>query len=89
MALPFTPLVLPAGAHSNGQSATAQPFRALNNGDTVAPAVRPVTLPTPHTATPTHPAAPPSVTALREDGQVKQIRVQCSCGEVIELECVY
>jgi len=31
----------------------------------------------------------PRVTLQRDGGRVSSIRVQCSCGQVIELACVY
>src|SRR6185436_3392477 len=33
--------------------------------------------------------AQPVITLEREGDQVTHIRIQCSCGQVIELECVY
>ena len=35
------------------------------------------------------PATAPVVTLRREGDRVTGIRVQCACGEVIELDCVY
>lgn len=35
-----------------------------------------------------HPGEP-RVTLQRDGGRVSAIRVQCSCGQVIEIECVY
>ena len=37
----------------------------------------------------TQPATAPGVTLRREGDRVTGIRVQCTCGEVIELNCVY
>jgi hypothetical protein len=34
-------------------------------------------------------AAKPTIFIQREGDRVTQIRVQCVCGEVIELDCVY
>jgi hypothetical protein len=31
----------------------------------------------------------PRVTLLRDGGRVSAIRIQCGCGQVIELACVY
>ena len=39
-------------------------------------------------ADPAHPHRP-VVKLVREGDHVKQIRIQCSCGQVIELDCVY
>ena len=33
--------------------------------------------------------AQPIVTLHQEDGRVTRIRVQCACGQVIDLDCVY
>jgi hypothetical protein len=38
---------------------------------------------------PAHDAAAPAMTLQREGERVKGIRIQCGCGQVIELECVY
>lgn len=34
-------------------------------------------------------SAQPAVTLQHEDGRVTRIRVQCGCGQVIDLDCVY
>ena len=34
-------------------------------------------------------AEKPTVTAERENGQITHLRIQCGCGQIIELECVY
>jgi hypothetical protein len=31
----------------------------------------------------------PVVKLVRDGDRVKQIRIQCSCGQIIELDCVY
>jgi len=31
----------------------------------------------------------PQVKLVREGDKIKQIRIQCSCGQVIELDCIY
>ena len=35
------------------------------------------------------PCAKPTITLQRQGEVVSAIRIQCSCGQVIELECVY
>ncbi|HYG21189.1 MAG TPA: hypothetical protein VEH04_00295 [Verrucomicrobiae bacterium] len=58
------------------QAANAQPFRPLGQS---APAVAA-----------THGAAcEPRVTLLREGDRVTTIQVNCGCGQLIELACVY
>ena len=39
--------------------------------------------------TPPAPASPPIVTLKREGDRVTHVQIQCSCGELIELNCVY
>jgi hypothetical protein len=59
------------------------------NGRTVPAAQAPVT---PALAAPPAPArtcAPPKVTLQRQGDLVSSIRIQCPCGQVIELNCVY
>ena len=36
-----------------------------------------------------HPAGKPVVSLQKDGDRVTHIRVQCACGEVIELECAY
>lgn len=44
----------------------------------------------PHdTATTPHPPGKPVVSLQKDGDRVTHIRVQCACGEVIELECAY
>ena len=40
---------------------------------------------------PDHPVSgpPPQVTLQRDGERVTQIRIQCGCGQVIELDCEY
>ncbi len=38
---------------------------------------------------PAQPCGRPSLTLLRKGEEVCSIRVECPCGQVIELECVY
>lgn len=86
----FIPLPLPSNhdssAHSDGRvtvlsgESAAHPFRPLYTKNP-APAA---------TATgPSAVACEPQVTLQREDGRVASIRVRCSCGQVMELACVY
>ncbi|MEK7675878.1 MAG: hypothetical protein AAB676_08615 [Verrucomicrobiota bacterium] len=38
---------------------------------------------------PAHGAAAPAITLQREGDRIKRITIQCGCGQVIELECLY
>ena len=49
-----------------------------------APSAVPTITPTPAQTLPT-----PTVSYTQENGQITRIRVQCPCGAVVELECVY
>ena len=55
----------------------AKPFRSP---DTAAPA---------SAAAASRPPCEPRVSLLREDDRVTGIHIQCSCGQVIDLACVY
>ncbi|MEI7686272.1 MAG: hypothetical protein WCL32_14705 [Planctomycetota bacterium] len=37
----------------------------------------------------THDASRPKITMIRDGDTVRAIRVECSCGEVIQLDCQY
>jgi hypothetical protein len=60
------------------QAANLQPFRPLGQG-TPAPASAPA-----HNG-----SCEPRVNVQREGDRVTNIQVHCSCGQVIELACVY
>lgn len=34
-------------------------------------------------------SSPPTITLKREGDRVTQVQIRCSCGELIELNCVY
>lgn len=36
-----------------------------------------------------HPEGPPTITVRKEGDRVAGIRIQCSCGQVIDLACTY
>jgi hypothetical protein len=79
----FIPLV-PRGAKMTAQPESAKlPFQSLHSP--AAPAST-------HAAAQTaaHPAGiAPEVTLKRDGDRVTHISVRCSCGEVLELACVY
>ena len=103
MSATFTPLVLPASAKpANGAqplrntviSATpATHFKPFLQGS--APPCQTPASPPPATSTAPAPANPPvtlpapTVTYVQENGQITRIRIQCACGSVTELECLY
>jgi hypothetical protein len=74
-AAPFVPLALPA------PRATASPdangFQAL------------VPTSAPPAASPARPACEPKLTLERDGDRILLIRIQCGCGEVIEVGCAY
>jgi hypothetical protein len=72
----FTPLPLKPGPLLAVQAA------AGNGGH--AAAASPVA-----STSPAHNCAQPKVTLQRQGEVVTGIRIQCSCGQVIELRCVY
>ena len=79
-----------------GKSATSgAPVAAPRNGDSAAmsgafAAIVPnANLAGPGCAHPGNSGAKPSVTLQKDGDRVTHIRVQCGCGEVIELECSY
>jgi hypothetical protein len=81
----------PAAIFAAGNDFTPLPSRPapFANGKAV-PA--PNGHPTPALAAPPPPARncpPPKVTLQRQGDVVSSIRIQCSCGQVIELACVY
>ena len=85
MSATFTPLVLPASAKpANG----AQPLRNTVISATPATSTAPAT----ENSAPANPPVTlpaPTVTYVQENGQITRIRIQCACGSVTELECLY
>ena len=72
----FTPLPLKPGSFASVKTVSG------TNGQvaTATPAA-----PSP----PAHNCPPPKVTLQRQSDVVSGIRIECSCGQVIELRCVY
>lgn len=86
---PFVPLTTGSAAATDGQefrvtvlppSSKTRPFRAIEGKDApvkgAAPAVR-------------GGGCEPIISVQRDADRVTSIRVQCSCGQVIDLACVY
>ncbi len=83
----FVPGMPPAGGESEadadaGRARTAEP-RSTTPPHAAGPSAT-VVAPRPHAE---HSA--PRVTLTREGDKVTGIRVECTCGQVIELDCVY
>ncbi|MEW6156422.1 MAG: hypothetical protein AB1813_03260 [Verrucomicrobiota bacterium] len=90
MAESFVPLV-PSGSLAVEE---ATPFRLKVLPQKTSAPFHPLAAPAPAASapaepTPTTPHGPPRVTLHREGNQVTQISIQCSCGQTIELACVY
>ncbi len=68
-------------------------FEHMEAASQAAPADKnfvPMSAPAPVPAAPSSvPAHQPTIQVQREGDRIRQIRIQCSCGEVIELDCVY
>ncbi len=79
MSAPFIPFTLSIKPATQADASAFQPLPQPQPGFPAA-ATTPCTQ---------HAAATP-VVSLRRDGEtVTHIRIQCSCGQVIELECVF
>lgn len=86
---PFVPLIPAASAVPTAtadtrlkvlwQPASTQPFKPLVPAGACPPAA----------AVRAAAGPPPTVTVQRNGDLVTQIRVQCGCGQVIELDCHY
>jgi hypothetical protein len=82
----FVPLLtaMPSGERRESQitiiSQEAQPqtFQTLEKG-----------LPKAMERTPSKNHGEPSLSVERDDGRIKSIHVKCSCGQTINVECVY
>jgi hypothetical protein len=72
----FKPLPFKPAPSAAGRMAPG----ATGPGLTAAPAAQP---------SPAQNCPPPKVTLQRQGDVVSAIRIQCSCGQVIELNCLY
>jgi hypothetical protein len=70
------PFRLKVLANANGPAVPFQPIGALR-GASPAPSAH------------GEHAGQPQVSLVREGDRITGVRVQCGCGEVIELQCVY
>ncbi len=80
----FTPLT-PASLASGGASSAASlagSFKPLQSPASISAA-------NPSTAAPGNCAAKPAVTLQRKGNVVTSIRVQCACGQVLDINCQY
>ena len=72
----FTPLPFKPAPFAAGKTVPG----AMGHAQTAAPAAP---------AAPPQNCPPPKVTLQRQGDVVSAIRIQCPCGQVIELSCVY
>ena len=81
--VPLTPTILPAGRRPDfrvtilSQPENLQPFRPLVSPAGSAPA----------SGQPS--SSEPRISVQRDGDRVSAIQIQCGCGQVIELACVY
>ena len=73
----FRPINGPEPTHCHAASATPASPPPTPEHIPANPVANATTLPT------------PTVSYVQENGQITRIRVQCPCGSVVELECVY
>ncbi len=81
----FVPLTVSRSAPSAASG--FQPLSAAVPGASPAPAAAFAATALPQHAG--HAPTPPRVTLLREGDQVTHIRIECGCGEIVELACAY
>jgi hypothetical protein len=79
---PLTPAALTAGGAPSAIS-SAGAFKPL------PPAASAAAVATSATAAPGNCAAKPAITLQRKGNVVTSIRVQCSCGQVLDINCQY
>jgi hypothetical protein len=80
---PLTPAALTAGGAPSAIS-SAGAFKPLPS-----PASATAAATTSATAAPGNCAAKPAITLQRKGNVVTSIRVQCSCGQVLDINCQY
>ena len=73
---PTPPSVAPPVGSGTPAFGIGRPFRPLTLG-AAAPSAAP------------HPSGEPKVTLERDGDRVSRIRIECSCGETIDLDCAY
>lgn len=99
MPTPFIPLFSPDKIKKQARLAEAvtappnpapgfAPFRAGSPVPATGVPPSPTVLP-PASSCPSAGHAPPKISLEREGETIKQIRIECGCGELIELECGY
>lgn len=85
---PFVPLTSGPAANRDQQefrvtvlpqSAQARPFRAIENQGGLPVGANPIV----------RPGCEPIISVQRDADRITSIRVQCSCGQVIDLACLY
>jgi hypothetical protein len=86
--VPFLPGSAPA-APSPGAAAATAPSKVLSQPADAKRFVPAGPAPASTGASPSSPCGSPVVSLERDGDQVSRIRVQCGCGEVIVLDCLY
>jgi len=81
----------PAAIFAAGNDFTPLPSKPapFANGRTVPAAMALAAAPPASQPPPAQNCPPPKVTLQRQGDVVSSIRIQCGCGQVIELNCVY
>jgi hypothetical protein len=64
-------------------------FVALGNASAPGGTASVVRAKTSCTHSPANPPAAPAITLQKDGDRVTHIRIECSCGQVVELECAY
>jgi hypothetical protein len=96
MSSPFVPFLkagLPAAGNrasvKTDSAAASGAFIALGNA-AAATGATPTVRPAPHcTHSPAGSPTAPTVTLQKDGDRVTHIRIECTCGQVVELECAY
>lgn len=81
----FAPLTVPATSRS-AEGATFR-LKIISQSNSAAPAFKP--LPSAPAEHATHSSVLPKITLQRDGDRVTHIRLECGCGEVVELACAY
>lgn len=84
----FLPFPVKAAAAANGGSDFRAKIVPGSNASHFTPIAKPST-PQPSAPAHSHASSEPKVTLTRDGDRITQIRIECTCGEVMDLKCVY